>query len=201
MKLAARSSLDSQLDDCLDEDAAAVPTLAALWETCQKPTKKKRHFWSQSCCLVTCVSVLVPSLYGVLHMYVLFSLSLSLHVLPLLLSVLDDKVAPAAPEDDGKLSVGVVLVHPLAVCFCVCLLVACGCSRERGLAPPPPPTFRPPSAPCRRSAWTCMRIFESLFCAGFFHLHPGEAAPAAGTRGVARTSSSRRRAGPSGELT
>lgn len=62
------------------------------------------------CCNVFlyCLSlfVLVLSTCGMLHMYVLFSLSLLPLLLLPLLFVLDEKASPGAPEDDGKLSVG-----------------------------------------------------------------------------------------------
>lgn len=135
------------------------------------------------------VSVLVPSPCLCTACFTCMScfLSLSLHVLLLLLSVLDDKAVPAVPEDDGKLSVGPVLIGPLAVRFCVCLLLACGCSRERGLSLLPA-TFRPPPPPAPHAGrpGRCTWSFECLFCAGLFHLHPDEAAAAAGPVGRPR---------------
>lgn len=63
---------------------------------------------------VTSLSLSSPHLVrvvvcGMLHIYVLFfSFSSSPPFLLLLLSVLDEKASPGAPEDDGKLSVGPV---------------------------------------------------------------------------------------------
>lgn len=90
------------------------------------------HF-HQSIIAVTVFSSCLCAVHGVLHMYVLFFFSLS-PLLLLLLSVLDDKAIPGASEDDGKLSVGPVLIDPLAVCFRVCLLFLCSCSNM--LLPP-----------------------------------------------------------------
>lgn len=106
--------------------------------------------------------------------------SLSLPVLRLLLSVLDDKAVPAVPEDDGKLSVGPVLIDTLAVCFCVCLLFACrrssvslhlgvNAALTRPVRPFSLPLFRVGTPHVKGDPRRCMWTFECLFSAGLSH--------------------------------